>query len=304
MKKIIFLPVLIVVTLKVNAQISSTQNLLGGLYTTPASASNAFAVKGVIVPTSPGASSSALYGLINSVSDNSGYGIKAEHQGLGIGAYAFVPSGGINGRAVYSSSTSSFGLYAYSSDGDGLEITAINGANGATIIGSANSFYVSGDAVLTGIGEAEGKVLMSDVNGNATWQHLITRTGFVSASSQADTTIDGTLLKRRLIYTGAINADVVTNGDVTVYAKAPSGEVFILPYQFNAQGLKATLGYTFNNGKIIITCYTHDNSGAVSVDSNYLFQAVITPKKLICSGAPVVFGVSADKGCQSTVPCK
>lgn len=304
MKKYLIIFILFYTSIAVDGQTSSSQTPTGGLYSLPASTSNAFAVKGIIVPTSPGASSTAVYGIINSTTDNSGFGIRAEHAGAGIGAFASVPSGGLNGRGVYTSSTSSYGLYAYSSNNNGLEITATNGAKGATIIGTSSSFYVSGNAILSGISEAEGKVLTSDASGNATWQHLISRTGFVSLGSQIDTTIDGTLLKRRHLLTGAINADVVSNGDVTVYAKAPSGEVFMLPFNFNAQGLRATLGYIYNLGKITITCYTHDNSGAVSVDSNYLFQAVITPKKIICSGTPVVFGNTSDDGCQSTVPCK
>ena len=77
------------------------------------------------------------------------------------GTAATVPFGSYAVRGVAGEGKIAMGAFAT----NGIAVRAISGANGLAISSSGN-------IRLAGIGEAAGKVLMSDASGNATWQNL------------------------------------------------------------------------------------------------------------------------------------
>lgn len=154
---------------------SSTAGTTPGVYgETQSTASQAFGVQGVVAPTSPGSSSTAVRGINNGTGDlgigvwgsqnGSGYGVEGSVSGAGIGVIGFSGTGGmgvagfggdigVNGngdlRGVDGSASSGTAL-VYGVEGSVVS-TAGNaaGVRGTNSAGSGSNFGVLGEATNT-----------------------------------------------------------------------------------------------------------------------------------------------------------
>lgn len=148
---------------------------------TNSTAANAAAVIGTVTAAAPGSFSAGIRGINNSTT-GTGIGVYGSQAGSGWGVYGISPSGiGVNGT-----STSGTGVYGTSTTGRAgfFEITNsastanavdinVAGTGFALRLASSNAapkaLQTAGGLQLTGINEANNRVLKSDAAGNATW---------------------------------------------------------------------------------------------------------------------------------------
>jgi hypothetical protein len=104
-----------------------------------------------------------VQGEVNSATNNSSpVGVNGLLRGNGTGGFG-VWGSAANASGVYGSTATGFGINGYASETGGVA-GYFRGTGGSTALST------NGPVKLVGIGQAEGSVLTSDGNGNATWQ--------------------------------------------------------------------------------------------------------------------------------------
>ncbi|MQA91392.1 MAG: hypothetical protein GEU90_14375 [Gemmatimonas sp.] len=102
-----------------------------------------------------------------------------------------------------------------------------------------------------------------------------------SLGAVSDTIIDGSLLKIVHLPAPELTAELLNTGVLLVYMRFSNG-TWQLPYTSDAAGKPSTLDYFAKPGDIIITRFSHDDSGSVSISGGIQFRYVIIP-----GGVPV-----------------
>jgi len=140
---------------------------------TPGTSTNAFSV----ISTGTAGTAAAIYGATNSTVAGNGIAGSAGVTGEVLSTGGF--SAGVRGinKSTNGSGTGIMGYHAGTgygvfgaSSGIGVGGTSVSGIAGYFSSSSGTALQTVGDLKLTGIGEGAGRVLTSDVSGNATWQ--------------------------------------------------------------------------------------------------------------------------------------
>lgn len=96
------------------------------------------------------------------------------------------------------------------------------------------------------------------------------------ATNLRDTTIDASALKIADIAAPQLTADIINKGEMYIYFSFGGG-VFTLPYTSYAGGKQNTISFIPVIGKFIITRFTADNSGSVSLSSVLQYRYILIP---------------------------
>jgi hypothetical protein len=208
-----------------NLSNTATSGTDGGVVASSAStAGNATAIKGTITSTAPGSFSSAVRGINNGTA------------GLGIGVWG---SHSGDGWGVYGTTNGGNGVVGNANSGVGVSGSSNSGVGGNFISGSGLALSTLGNIKLSGIGEATGKVLITDALGNATWQN-VSASGAVTGSGTLDFipkwTPNGTTLGNSLIYDNAASVGIGTT--------SPSHRLDVTHSGSTGIGVNSTSGFS------------------------------------------------------------
>ncbi len=300
--------------MSVSFSYAQTNSILPGqLITEQSSTSGGVkAISGTIANSNVGAFSTGVHALIESPTSPNGYALYATHAGSGWGIRAISASG----YGTYTFSTNGKALKVDANQNTGLGLYAVSTSNYPAYFSNINSgvaLKTIGGVKLTGTGmnQANGKILRSTNSiGTATWDdfQIYSTNWSTLATAWRDTIIDGTVMKINHLNTSCISTDVLNKGMVKVYFRFGSS-TFALPYSSHAGGAANTINYFIQNGRILLSRFTHDvslNSGLIGISSSLEYRIVIVLPKFDCSTA-VISNATVEElsnPCQSTVPCE
>lgn len=122
---------------------------------------------------------------------------------------------------------------------------------------------------------------------NGYTSNVIYTTWMNASSTVKDSTNDGTAIKVVHLYPSSLSQDILSNGLMLAYMRI-SGETtnYALPYTSNAGSKANTLNALFGFKHVVITRYTHDNSGSVGIASSLQYKFIFIPGNLAGSAFP------------------
>ncbi|MBA4850754.1 collagen-like protein [Emticicia sp. BO119] len=285
----------------------------------PGTASNDYAIRGIMSSTSPGGFSSGIRGISNGTG-GLGIGIWGSHNGSGWGVYGVTP----NGLGVYGNATAGgYGVYANSNSGTGLAATSNTGiaanmsifntnnsnnvinantAGGGTVINVSTSGTGAGVRSSTGAGFALHGItsaqtsagLVADNNGNG--EGVVGRITSDIAGAVVGRNDGGGYGVRGFIATSTANTAIGVYGQVGLNSSTGRAGRF---ENYNATNINAnTLEVVTNgNGNIPNLALGHAASFIVN-NTNSVAAAVKGEVNTIFGnfGAAAIFGRSSGTG--------
>lgn len=99
---------------------------------------------------------------------------------------------------------------------------------------------------------------------------------WLTATTFRDTLIDNSAIKAANVAAPPIVDSILNRGTVLVYLSFGQG-TFALPYTSYAGNKLNTLGFIPMPGKILITRFTHDNSGSLGLPTTLTYRYIIIP---------------------------
>lgn len=120
-------------------------------------------------------------------------------------------------------------------------------------------------------------------NTGATGTANVIYSGWLSfQQTQRDTVIDGTKVKVNHLTAPQLTQTMIGNGMVLAYMRF-STTVLQLPYTSHAGGKPNTVGFVPQVSKLLITRFTHDNSGSIGFGA-VQFRYILIPGGVPASG--------------------
>lgn len=157
--------------------------------------------------------------------------------------------------------------------------TGANGTNGATgptgatgATGATGTNGTNGTNGATGNTGAKGSTGATGATGTANVEY----SQWAYATNIRDTIIDASNLIIADLAAPELTQSMINDGEIEVYFTFGT-DIFPLPYTSNAGGKTSTINFIPRVGKFIITRYTSDNSGSVSLSSILQYRYVLVP---------------------------
>ncbi len=266
-----------------------------GMSGTTSAANGGIGVSGSATSSSPTNNTVGVYGANVSTVTSAlrGIGVYGKHEGSGWGVYGQVTEGiGVEG-VVGAPTTTTKSVIGTANTGNGVwgNVTGVGIAGNFTglVGGIAGQFHATGTnsraiysvgAVrFSGIGEADGKFLESDLNGVATWQNItrndvlfIPATSFFSSNSQ------------HLLFTGALSSFQIlssgTEGTLLAPVLLPNGATitsFKLNYLDNSSSHAITSCILQTNSQTAFSAFTALSSLTIPTTTSSSLQSVTSP---------------------------